>query len=277
MKLSLSMWSMHRTTRENQGTVLDFLTFCQQEGIGQVELLDVFWKDKEAEIPAVLAFLKENGITLSSYAVGNDFVKGTPGERAEALRVVKDGIETADRLGTSVVRVFSGNMSDAYTFDSALEWIVSGLGEAAALAERAGITLCLENHGKMAGKGDQVLEILKRVGSPALKSTFDTGNFLLVDEKPLHALEVLLPYIGHVHIKDFAETPEGRYKALSGKTYEGVFAGEGDVRLDAIVSRLKEAGYNGAYVLEYEGTGDEAEGIRKSYENFNHLVQTKGD
>lgn len=59
MKLSLSMWSMHRTTRENQGTVLDFLTFCQQEGIGQVELLDVFWKDKEAEIPAVLAFLEK--------------------------------------------------------------------------------------------------------------------------------------------------------------------------------------------------------------------------
>ncbi|MVP02032.1 sugar phosphate isomerase/epimerase family protein [Paenibacillus lutrae] len=274
MNLSLSMWSLHRVSRAEKWTVLDFLAFCSKEGIGSVELLDVFWKDPENEIPQVLEYVRQSGITITSYAVGNDLVKSTAEERAEALRVITDGIHVAQQLGTSVVRVFSGNLSDAYTFDRALDWIVEGLREAARAAEQNGITLCLENHGKLAGKGDQVLAILERVNSPALKATFDTGNFLLVDENPLHALDVLLPSIGHVHIKDFEETADGRYKALSGKAYEGVFAGEGQVHLPVILAKLQEAGYPGAFVLEYEGLGDEAEGIRRSIHNFNALVQT---
>jgi hydroxypyruvate isomerase len=33
MELALSMWSVHRTVRKKGWTVLDFLAFCEEEGI----------------------------------------------------------------------------------------------------------------------------------------------------------------------------------------------------------------------------------------------------
>ena len=272
MKLALSMWSMHRTVRKEGWTALDFLEHCRREGIDRVELLNVFWRDIDAELPRVVEFARTNGIRVGSYAVANDFVHGDPAEREAALRQITDAIPVALTLGTRTIRVFSGNLGEGFTFESALGFIIDGLREAAAAAAAQGMTLCLENHGKLAGTGEQVRHILERVGSPALKSTFDTGNFLLVDEDPLDSLDVLLPQVAHVHVKDFAEDPEGRYVSLAGAKFEGVEAGKGLVRLDTIVERLQAGGYGGEFVLEYEGTGDEAEGIRASYAYFQTLI-----
>ena len=66
--------------------------------------------------------------------------------------------------------------------------------------------LCIENHGLFAGRSDQVLEIINEIGSPALKSTFDTGNFVLVGQNPENAVEELKGYIDHVHVKDFLQS-----------------------------------------------------------------------
>lgn len=273
MELALSMWSLHRTARAEGWTALDFLDYCRREGVRRVELLDVFWRDVETELPQVVEFARTHRIRVASYAVANDLVKADPAERYAALRQITDAIPIALALDTRTIRVFSGNLSEGFTFDSALGFIVEGLREAAATAAAEGVTLCLENHGKLAGTGSQVLDILERVGSPALKSTFDTGNFLLVDEEPLQALDILISRVGHVHIKDFAEDPAGRYVSLGGSKFEGTAAGQGQVRLDAIVRRLGESGYSGEYVLEYEGTGNEAEGVRASYAYFHSLVQ----
>ncbi|MCR2807527.1 sugar phosphate isomerase/epimerase family protein [Paenibacillus soyae] len=272
MELSLSMWSVHRTVREKGWTVLDFLSFCKDEGIRQVELLDVFWKDAERELPQAVAFAAEHGIKVSSYAVGNDLVKASEEERARELQVITNAFPIAKALGTSTIRVFSGNLSAIATFDEALDWIVDGLGSAARKAEAEGLVLCLENHGQLAGSGKQVQTIIDRVNSPSLRSTFDTGNFLLVDENPSAALDILLPYIAHVHLKDFAQRDDGRYKSLGGKAFEGANLGFGDVEVKAILDRLANNGYQGAIVLEYEGVGSEAEGIRRSYEYFNQTI-----
>jgi hydroxypyruvate isomerase len=272
MELSLSMWSVHRTVREKGWTVLNFLAFCEEEGIKQVELLNVFWQDAQKELPLVLEAIEAAGIRAVSYAVANDFASGNPEEREAALKEITDAIPVANALGVKIVRVFSGNLTEGITYDEALDRIVEGLSEAAARAERGGIVLCLENHGKLAGSGVQVKTILERVGSPALRSTFDTGNFLLVDEQPLDALDVLLPYVAHVHFKDFAPLSDGRYKSLTGRAYEGVSLGLGGVDLKTIVKRLGGHGYTGAFVLEFEGLGSEAEGIRKSYDYFRSII-----
>lgn len=275
MKLALSMWSVHRIARRQAWSAADFLSFCRKEGIGRVELLDVFWKNAKDELPEVADYARRHGIETVSYAVGNDFAHSGPEERKQALRQILDAFPVAEELGTRTIRVFSGSLKEGVARETALEWIVDGLGKAALEAERRGIALCLENHGMLAGTGRQVLDILNRVGSPALRSTFDTGNFLLVGEDPLDALETLLPYVGHVHVKDFAEAADGPYLALDGKTFQGTAAGSGLVRLDAIVDRLRQSGYAGAYVLEYEGPGDEAAGIRASYAYFEGLLRTR--
>lgn len=268
MELSLSMWSVHRTVREKGWTVLDFLSYCKEEGYRQVELLDVFWKDVEKELPQVIAFAAEHGIRVSSYAVGNDLAKPSEEERVKELQVITNGFPIAKALGTSAIRVFSGNLSGSASFEEALDWIVAGLATTAKKAEAEGLVLCLENHGKLAGSGRQVQMIIDRVGSASLRSTFDTGNFLLVDEDPSAALDILMPHIAHVHLKDFIQRDDGRYKSLGGKAFEGADLGLGDVEVKSILERLASYGYQGAIVLEYEGVGNEAEGIRASFDYF---------
>ncbi|WP_438350695.1 sugar phosphate isomerase/epimerase family protein [Paenibacillus sp. FA6] len=271
MELSLSMWSVHRTVREKDWTVMNFLSFCTEEEIKHVELLDVFWKDVELELPQVISYIQEHKITVVSYAVANDFVNESAQERSAALTRITEAYPIAKALGTTIIRVFSGDLSGNITYEMALNWIVDGLSEAARQAEPCGILLGLENHGKLAGSGVQIQTIIDRIGSANLRSTFDTGNFLLVDEHPTQALAVLLPVIGHVHLKDFYLEPNGRYKSLSGKAYEGIALGSGDVEIKKIVDRLLEYGYQGAYVLEYEGVGSEAQGIRDSFTYFNSI------
>ncbi|WP_025847976.1 sugar phosphate isomerase/epimerase family protein [Paenibacillus ehimensis] len=277
MKLSLSMWSLHRTVRASGWTVMDFLSFCCKEGIDSVELLNVFWQNQDRELDEVVRYCRENGIRVASYAVGNDFVSESEERRSAALREITDAFPVAKALGTSLVRVFSGSLHPGIDYGQALGWIVSGLSEAAKQAEAAGITLALENHGQLAGRGGQVKDVLEQVGSKALRSTFDTGNFLLVDEHPSQAIEPLLPYIAHVHVKDFKRHPEGRYTSLGGQTFEGTVAGEGDTHLASLIERLEASGYAGAYVLEYEGTGDEAEGVRGSYAFVDEYNRTHGE
>ena len=82
-------------------------------------------------------------------------------------------------LGTDILRVFSGSARAGVTQEQGMDWILEGLSAGAAYAESRGVTLALENHGKFAGRSEQVRGIIDAVGSPALRVNLDTGNFLL--------------------------------------------------------------------------------------------------
>jgi hydroxypyruvate isomerase len=272
MNFALSMWSVHRTVKEEGWSVIDFLRFCKKEGIKEVELLDIFWQDLETQVDQVNTFCREHDLKVASYAVTNNFVEENSNLRLNAVHQITDAIPVAKRLRTSVIRVFAGNIREGIAFETGLQWIIEGLSAAADVAEQANVILCLENHGQLAGSGAQVKQIIEKVNSVALRSTLDVGNFLLVDENPTEAARTLLPYVSHVHVKDFKERQGGIYHSLNKKEFEGTVAGDGDVDLPVILGLLQESGYKGAYVLEYEGAGNETEGIRSSYQYFDKLV-----
>ena len=183
----------------------------------------------------------------------------------------------AKYFGTKVVRVFAGDLAEGIEFNDGRCWIVEGLQAAAAYAEKHGITLALENHGLLAGKGAQVQGIIEDVNSPALKATIDTGNFLLVDEAPTDAVKVLAPLAGHVHFKDFRLAKEGEspsYPALSGKRFAGTIIGEGQVGTKEVLSILKAAGYDGWLSVEFEGLEEEEFGAKRSIDNLAAALQS---
>ena len=128
---------------------------------------------------------------MDVYSVSNNFVgKTDPTERAQAVEQDQGGVDTlANHFGAKTVRVFAGDITPGITFDDGFNWIVEGLALGAEYAYANGVTLALENHGKLAGRSDQVEKILRTVGSPALKANPDTGNFLLVHEASHDAVE----------------------------------------------------------------------------------------
>lgn len=280
MKTSLSVWSVHKSLYAGELDNAGFIRFAAAAGAQGVELLSVFWQEDGQEEARIAAALAETGLALACYGACNNLAVTDEAARKAQVQDILTSVDRAALFGAKVVRVFSGDKEAAVDYATAKGWIIAGLTEAAAYAGERGITLCLENHGLFAGKAEQVEEIIAAVGSPYLRSTFDTGNFLLVDQEPEEALARLLPLVGHVHLKDFAEVGDDYagtvYTSLAGKRFAGYAPGEGAVALPALLRKLRDAGYGGWLSIEYEGDEDQMSGSVRSIQNLKGMLEREG-
>lgn len=253
MNLSVSLYSAHPLIASGEKSVGDIITFLHNNGVKYVELLDIYLTTAQQRTTA-LALLNQYGMKVSSYSISNEFVLVTDSEREAQIEYLKECCEIAKFFDTGIVRVFAGNMDQAKTksYDECVGLIVDSFKKCVPYAEQNGIVFCLENHGLLAGKAEQVKYILDEVSSPALKATVDTGNFRLVGDDPYNAVETLLDYIGHVHFKDVTVLENGQFQGLDGNSYSGTIIGKGDVDLPSIVSMLKTHSYSGYVSIEYE-------------------------
>jgi sugar phosphate isomerase/epimerase len=272
MKLGVSMWSFVHPYKEGRLSISQFIHEAKNSGADGVELLDYFYRDVESDRCAALTALEATGLPCPIFSVGNNFAQSDPTKREEALNAIRFGIDEAPKLGAKVVRVFAGDSEPGVDFDDAREWIIEGLTVAAREAAEAGLKLALENHGKLAGRGAQVREIIDEVrfrsDTDAIGANPDTGNFLLVDQESHEQLALVAPVAYMVHFKDFRQAePEATgtvYESLSGKRYQGTAIGEGDVDLYACLEHLKQAGFEGWLSLEYEGMEDPFTAVPRS-------------
>ncbi|MBD2870175.1 sugar phosphate isomerase/epimerase [Paenibacillus sp. IB182493] len=277
MNVSLSMWSVHKYWYDGTWDTVDFLGFAAEAGASGVELLSCFWKDKERDIPRIDEALARYGLKVACFCACNNFIAADEREREAQVKEVTDAVDAAVHFGAKVVRVFSGDVhGDSISYEQGLAYVIDGLSRAAEYAERKGVVLCLENHGLFAGRSDQVNAIIEQVGSNALRSTFDTGNFLLVGQSPRDAVDELKHFAQHVHVKDFAKAEEGTrgavIRGLTGELFLGKIAGEGEVDLAYIFSKLKEAGYGGWLSVEFEGDEEPKLGSLKALAHVEKLV-----
>jgi sugar phosphate isomerase/epimerase len=280
MKLGISMWSYVQAFKAGRIDIVGFIAECKRLDVDGVELLDHFWRDAGSEVPAAIAKLDEVGLPCCVYAIGNNFVDPSESERAAQVATVKDQLMVARRLHAPVVRVFAGDVQEGVDFDAALDWIVLGLSECATAAHDLGLRLALENHGKLAGRSDQVITIIERVrsatGNDALGANPDTGNFLLVGQDSGAALHALAPYAYMVHFKDFKVLPDDypghAYTSLDGHKFGGTAIGEGDVNLSACITALASSGFDGFLNIEYEAEEDPFSGVTRSVTTARRLV-----
>ncbi len=246
MKLGLSMWSVVAPVRAGKMDLSGFIDFAAQQQAEGVELLDFFWTDRDAEIPMVKQRIRDAGLQLAVYSIGNDFFQPDSEARARQVAAMIEAVDVANALEVGLMRVFSGNAKEGYSLEDGLDWIVDGLMQGARYAESKGVVMALENHGLMAGRSDQVRGIIDAVGSPALRANVDTGNFLLVQQNPTDAARSLADLVALVHLKDFRRAAPDEtdhvYHGLDGAGYTGTVVGEGQVELAEIVKILQDGG-----------------------------------
>lgn len=288
MKIGVSMWSYFHTWRKGGFGVPAFIHEARRAGADGVELLDFFYNDAGADRvhlfttdmvadkrAAAKDALAVTGLPVPIFSVANNFAKHDPAEREIDLKKIQFGVDEALNYGAKVVRVFAGDVSETVTFDDAREYIVDGLAKASTYAHEHGIRLALENHGTMAGRGDQVCglveDVRKRAGNDALGANPDTGNFLIVNQPSHEAIREVAKYAYMVHFKDFAVAPADwtgfAYKTITGEPLIGMAVGEGIVKLGDCINALKDAGFDGWLSVEYEGEEDPMTAVPRSIEN----------
>ncbi len=280
MKLGLSMYSYVGAYRRGQIDIPWFIQEAKRLGVQGVELLDYFWRDPASELPAVRAALQDTGLPVGVYSVANNFVQAGEAARAAEVKKITNGVDYAVQFGAKVVRVFGGDLAPEYTYEQCLLWIIAGLKEAAEYAYGQGVTLALENHGRLAGRSEQVQTILNAVASPALKANPDTGNFLLVHQASHIEVAALATRAAMCHFKDFHVVPDSypgaAYVGTEGLKFAGTALGEGDIDLLDCVQSLREAGFDGWLNIEHEGEEDPFSAVSRSVDYTRKLLAQVG-
>ena len=250
LRVGLAAYSMRQYLQAKPGTpramdLLGFVDWSATLGVDAVELTSYFFP--ETFDRAYLNELKRrchvNGLDISGGAIRNNFTlpDGDP-ELERWLRHTDTWLGHYAVLGAPVVRVFSGVPPKGMTEEQGIANGIKNLKRALVFAETHGVILGLENHDYLT-RIDRMLPALKEIDSPWFGVNLDSGNVDATDVFP--ELQKIVPYAVNVQLK--VETGPTRQKVPT------------DV--PRFVKMLKDAGYRGYNVLEYESQPDQYEAI----------------
>ena len=89
-----------------------------------------------------------------------------------------------------------------------------------------------------------------------------------------------MPYIRHVHAKDFHiksgmgfNPGDGFFKSRGGNYLRGSIIGHGDIPVYQCLALLKDKGYNGPVSVEFEGIENCLKGIEIGHKNLTKMIE----
>lgn len=248
-KFSMAAYSYRNLLQAKGGakpqlTLVDFIRDCAAMGLEGTELTSYYFpKPPSGEYLRNLkheAFLL--GLDISGTAVGNDFCHPKGEARDKQIALVKEWVDYAEIMGAPVIRIFSGNVKKGQTPEEAHKLAVEGMEECCDYAGQHGVHLALENHGGLTSEVNGMLSLIHDVKSPWFGVNLDSGNFhgeALYDD-----LAKIAPYAINAQIKVVVQKQRGKKEPS-------------DFKLLAKI--LRDAGYRGYIVLEYEESEDPRE------------------
>ena len=253
-KFSLAAYGFRSllTGKRPEWTLEDFIRYCAQLQLEGTELTSYYFpKQVTPEYLNRLKFLSFTlGLDISGTAVGNDFCYPPGPQRQRQIQMVKTWIDHAAAMGAPVIRIFSGRPRNGQSVQEAHRLAVQAMEECCQYAGEHGVFLALENHGGLTTKIDGLLALVRDVKSPWLGVNLDTGNLHGSPsvEEAYRDMARMAPYAVNVQVK-VSLTYAGR------KRVPGDFG-----RLARI---LRQAGYRGYIVLEYEERDDPRAACKK--------------
>lgn len=222
--------------------MFDFIDYCADHGCAGAELTSYFFPPEFDE--AYLLKLKRHaylrGVAISGTAVGNVFTHPEGAKRREQVEYVKDWIRHAAVMGAPHIRVFAGKAPKGMSQEEAEKNFLECYKECLELAAEKGVFLGLENHGGIVAEADALVKLIKAVDSPWAGINLDGGNFHTED--PYGDLAKIAPYAVNVQMKMML-----RRKGETKKE---------PVDLPRFLKILRDANYQGWFILEYEEEED---------------------
>ncbi len=177
---------------------------------------------------AFLAASRKTGVAIASLAIGELNNIALKSEPVAAIWVL-DSIEVVKALGAKVVLVAQFSKGELKDDKPGIDRTVSVLKELAPRAEKAGVILGIENY----LSAEENLDILRRVGSPAVQVYYDVGNSTDKGYDIYKEIRMLKGQICEFHAKD-------------GKD----LLGQGRVDFKKVREAMDEIGYRGWIQIE---------------------------
>ena len=129
-------------------------------------------------------------------------------------------------------------------------------------AEDYNVIVNVEPHGPYTNDHDFMLGLFKHFDSQYLRCNFDTGNSFIAGHDPLQYLQILRPYVTHMHIKDvspqLAAAVRGEETGI-GSSIVPVGGGVNAENIRKCFEYLHETGWSGVVSLECHGSDENNE------------------
>jgi len=264
-RFAVSTYSFWQFNREDLRDIFQCLDLAAEWGFDGVEILHRQMTD---ESNATLQKIKQrafiNGLDLCGFSTHQGWVSPDAEARRKNTEHTVHCIELSYAMGIPTMRVNTGRWGTSGSFDELMknrgiepvlpgyteeqgfDWVIEGLTQCLAAAERCGVTLGLENHWGLGRTPEGVMQIVKAINSPWLKTTLDTGNFL---EDPYDRLELMADDAVLVQAKTY---------------YGGGLWYSLDLDYRRIAVMLQRHRFGGYVSLEFEGKDDPRKAIPRS-------------
>jgi len=245
MQIAVSSWSLHREFLKSMD-LLKFLEVCRQRfGINAVELCQMHFSSLE---PSFLNKIKKKIVEYNLEVVNipvdsGDISQVDEKNRKKDIEALKRWLDVGKELGSPSIRVNTGESKGPF----ALDRIILSYQELVDYAEKIGMKVLIENHGGVSNQPEAILRIIQEVNSPNLRICPDFGNF--PPEERYDSLQKLAPYAFLVHAKTYEFDSRGEEKTID---------------MSRCLDILRKAGYGGYLSIEFEGPGDQFQGVMKT-------------
>ncbi|MCI8505275.1 MAG: L-ribulose-5-phosphate 3-epimerase [Lachnospiraceae bacterium] len=218
----------------------DFIEISVDESDERLARLD--W-DRET-IRQLRDLMEETGITFPSMCLSAHrrfpFGSKNPRIREKAYEVMEKGILLARALGVGCIQLATYDVYYEDSDEETKELFLQGMKDSVAMAARAGVVLAMEiMDTAFVGTILRATHYLREIPSPYFKIYPDMGNLTQFSGDPESELELGLPEIVAIHVK---ETKPGMFKCVP--------FGTGTVRFADLFQKLHDIGYEGRFMVE---------------------------
>jgi len=196
--------------------------------IGMGGLGNKMWLRQPEAQKAYLDAARQNGVEIGGLALGELNSIPLKSDLRAAVWVV-DSVDVAKAIGVKVILIAQFGKGDLLGDQAGIDRTVEALKEIAPRAERAGVILGLENYLSAPAN----LDIVQRVGSPAVQVYYDVGNSTDKGYDIYSELRLLKGQLCELHFKD-----------------AGHLLGKGRIDFAKVRAAVEEIGYRGWIQIE---------------------------
>ena len=247
--MACETYSLRDYMNDGRYDPISVMKLMKELGIKGVMLNDLWMKSYDKPyLDKIKKSAKENGIIIAGLVCEGSLCSDDEVARKKQIEEDAMKMRAAAYLGASVVRLNLGGTGNPEKDGTVgVERCIAAFNELLPLAKKLNLKITIENHGGPSLKSDYILRIIKGTDPKWVGSCLDFKNWpvdVLYEENAK-----LAPYAYHVHAKAHTFNPDGE---------------ESSVEYGRLLKMMKDANYKGAVSIEFEGPGDQIEGVKKT-------------
>lgn len=247
MQLAVSSWSL----RDHINRDFPYHEFPRQVkdtfGVGAVEVCQMHVPMADSRrLDQLAQGLNASGVKLVNMPIDvGDISQPDERKRKHDLRLIEVWMDAAAYLGCPSARVNSGSGD--------LQTAIESYKRLAEYGNSIGVQILLENHGGLSADLGNIKALISDVG-PGFATSPDFGNF--PEEKRYEGLKLMASHAAIVHAKTYDFDSSGEFR---------------DFDFARCMRIFKDSGYDGYLSIEFEGKGDQIQGVKQTIDLIRRL------